>query len=209
MNEDQEIIENTEVDVTPDSSGTITQTPGVTREDLQEFASQIGNQVAQAITPPVQQEQEEYVDPNNFESVEAFQRYIAQRDMSLEQRMEARLQERMAPLLIQQGTALITQNMDEFQKQAFNEQLAKIPAPMRANAVTDPVISEMLKNAAIGAALVKNGGKIPGTNDPSSRDSGNLTADDRTDIENIMKMANVSEKRAREIVAQTKKAVGI
>lgn len=208
MEENQVEIEDQEL--VPDSSGTIPQTPGVTREDLAEFASQIGNQVAQAVAPPQSYEPEEdYVDPNNFASVEALNSHLSQREQRMRQEILAQVQAQMAPSLIMQGTQNITNGMNDVEKQCFQEQLNTIPAEMRANAVSDPTIAGILKNAAIGAAVLKGGGHIPSSNDPASRESStSVSSEDRTDIANLMKTFNVTEKRAKELVASAKKEVG-
>lgn len=203
-----EVSENQEL--TPDSSGAVTQTPGVTREDLAEFASQIGNQVAQAVAPPQSYEPEEdYVDPNNFASVEALNQHLTTREAKMRQEILAQVQAQMAPSLIMQGTQNITQGMNDVEKACFQEQLNTIPAEMRANAVSDPTIAGILKNAAIGAAVIKGGGHIPSSNDPAARSTrDSLDTRDRATIEDIMAtVPGITEKRAKEMVLSARKAV--
>ena len=207
MEENQVEIENQEV--VPDSSGTITQTPGVTREDFAEFASQIGAQVAQAVTP---RQEEQYIpdeEPpeftNSLDLANFIKAQVAQ-GIAVERQQ---LQAEIAPTLIQSGIASISQGLDDVQKQCLQEAVNEVPAHLRANVLNDPMTAKLMRNAAIGAAYEKTGGKIPGSNGVSPRSSGDgLDARDQKSVNDLLEsIPGLTAKDAKEMVLQARKAV--
>jgi hypothetical protein len=170
-------------EITPD--GTITtqveQPKYVTEDALSAFADKIINGLRPA---PQHQDDEEYIDPSAFESVEALSAHIQSQITKGVSQVEQRLMAQSAPIQLKAGIDSITKGMDDVEVKCFMEALNDIPAEHRAAAVHEPTMAKLLKKAAKADAIEKRGEAIPSASSVAST-STTGTKFSQADEENI------------------------